>query len=133
MLAALSTFQCPFSEHPLPSPVTTVSTACQLAHRWREPAKSVLLLLLPSISLPLPLLRFKSQNATQWKAVIQEALQIAILLIILDRLGFVDGDPWLETLLDTMSVQATLFSGRPQSWADRLKTHLEFTARVEHK
>lgn len=63
--------------------------------------------------------------------MLKEAIQVALIIFILDRIGFVDGDPWLETHLDTLSVQATLFSGKTQSWLDRLKAHIQFTRRVE--
>lgn len=142
------------------------------------------------------------QNATQWKGVIKDGLQMALILIILDRIGLIDGgaqsrhdaqpsmparrstsgiirsvpsptaklrptpraacgaiaaetprpprpltrlpahlwlrrctDNWLESMLDVISVQATLFcpSGRKApSWLSRLKTHLAFTTRLEN-
>lgn len=63
--------------------------------------------------------------------MIKEALQVALIVIILDRIGFVDGDPWLETHLDLLCVQATMLSGASWSWVERLKAHLQFTRRVE--
>lgn len=36
------------------------------------------------------------ENATQWKDVIKTAIQTAIIMTILDRLGIVGGEPWLE-------------------------------------
>lgn len=32
-----------------------------------------------------------SQNASQWKDVLKEAIQLGVVIIILDRLGFLDG------------------------------------------
>lgn len=73
------------------------------------------------------------QNATQWKEVFKTAIQAAIVLVLLDRLGLVGGEPWLEGLLDTLSVQATMLHGRAVTWAQGLRDHLQFTKRLEAK
>lgn len=52
-------------------------------------------------------------------------------MVLLDRLGFVGGEPWLETLCDTLSIQATLLHGRALSWSQSLGSYLTFMKRIE--
>lgn len=59
--------------------------------------------------------------------------QVAVLMVILDRLGFVGGEPWLETMCDTLSIQATLLHGRALSWSQSLGAYITFMKRIEAK
>lgn len=53
-------------------------------------------------------------------------------MMVLDRLMISGTDSWLETFVDSLSVQATLFhKGGSLPWAERVKAHLDFTSRVE--
>lgn len=72
-------------------------------------------------------------HASQWKDVFKETLQLAVIVVILDRLGFIDGESWLEVHCDTLSVQATLFHGRAVTWLGGLKQFVDHVARVEVK
>lgn len=70
-------------------------------------------------------------NLRQWQDVAKEALKAAVVLAVLDRLGLVGGDPWLEIHLDTLSVQSTLFHGRALSRWQGLRQYLHYIKRVE--
>lgn len=54
-------------------------------------------------------------------------------MVVLDRLGLLGGDLWLEEHLDSLSVQATLFTGRAVSWAAGLRHYLDYIKRIERK
>lgn len=58
-------------------------------------------------------------------------VQAAVVLAVLDRLGLVGGDPWLEVHLDALSVQSTLFHGRSVSWWQGLRQYMHYIKRVE--
>lgn len=59
--------------------------------------------------------------------------QVAVVLVILDRLGLIGGEPWLEVHLDALSVQSTLFHGRVMSWWSSLRQYMHFIKRVESR
>ena len=63
--------------------------------------------------------------------VLKECVQTALLLTLLDRLGLMSGQDWLERHLDQLSVQAVMFSGKAMSWTDRVKAYMAHTARIE--
>lgn len=52
-------------------------------------------------------------------------------MVLLDRLGVIDGEPWFETHIDTLSVQASLFHGAAVSWLGNLRHFTASTGRVE--
>lgn len=56
---------------------------------------------------------------------------MAVLLVVLDRLGVIGGEPWLEVHADALSVQSTLFHGRAVSWWGSLRQYLHYIKRVE--
>lgn len=70
------------------------------------------------------------ENASQWKDVLKEAAQVAVIIVIIDRLGFIDSETWLEGHADTLSVQATLF-GRAVTWWGGLMHFVDHTHRIE--
>lgn len=70
-------------------------------------------------------------NAAQWKDILKESAQLALVMILLDRLGFVDGEPWFEANLDTMSVQAALFHGKAVSVWESTWHFMIHTSRIE--
>lgn len=66
--------------------------------------------------------------------MIKTAVQAAVLMVILDRLGFVGGEPWMEQFMDSLSVQATLLQTRAHgSWAQGLRDYRQFISRIETK
>lgn len=73
------------------------------------------------------------ENASQWKDVFKEALQVAVILVLLDRLGFVEAENWLEAHADTLSVQAALIGGAGTTGLAAARRFMEHTARVEVK
>lgn len=70
-------------------------------------------------------------NASQWKDLFTDGVKLVIVILILDRIGFIDNEQWLENHVDTMSVQAALFHGKSMSWLQSLKHFMESTSRVE--
>lgn len=65
--------------------------------------------------------------------MLSEVAQAILFMVILDRLMWTGTDYWLENWIDVMSVHATLFhrGGGSLPWAERVKSHLAFTSRVE--
>ena len=77
---------------------------------------------------------FTPQNAAQWRTVLQSAVQNALVLLVIERIdALVVPSAWLELHLDHMSLQATVLSGRAQSWRVRLAQHLNGRSRLEMK
>lgn len=72
-------------------------------------------------------------NAMQWKHVAKEAAQTVLVVVLLDRIGFRGGEPWLESYCDTLSVQASLFRGRAVGWWENTRRFMEHTSRIELK
>ena len=76
-------------------------------------------------------------QATQWQSVVQSAVQTAILLTMLDRLGFMTSMQWLEGHMDQVSVQASMLfgAGRPvgMGLVQRTTAHMQLMIRVESK
>jgi len=56
-------------------------------------------------------------NAKQWSAVLQEALKVALLLVILDLLRVTSHREWLADWVDLASVQVHLLGDTVSSWA----------------
>jgi hypothetical protein len=56
-------------------------------------------------------------NAKQWSAVLQEALKVALLLVILDILRLTSHREWLADWVDLASVQVHLLGDTVSSWA----------------
>ncbi len=50
-------------------------------------------------------------NVQQWRDVAQEAVQAAVVAVLLDRLRVTRNGPWLEGYADFVSAQALLFEG----------------------
>ena len=72
-------------------------------------------------------------QATQWQGVLQTAVQVVIILTLLERMGFVTGNSWLENYLDQCSIQATMIGGVGLSWYQRTKAHMQLSMRLEGK
>lgn len=51
--------------------------------------------------------------------------------MLLERIGFISGEAWLESHADVLSLQAALFKSRARSWASQVAQHMAYTARVE--
>lgn len=62
-------------------------------------------------------------NVSQWAGLFKTTAQTILLATILDQIGFIRAEPWLETWVDFISVQATLFSGRPTTLGERMRRH----------
>ena len=72
-------------------------------------------------------------QANQWQNVVKSAVQAAIILTLLDRLGIVSRQQWLEMHLDQFSVQAAMFHGSAMGFFERLRHVMQHTARIEAK
>ena len=72
-------------------------------------------------------------QATQWKEVVQSSIQAAIILTLLDRMGFMSGVAWLEGYLDQSCVQATMIGTAGLSWMQRLRMQMRVSMRLEAK
>ena len=55
------------------------------------------------------LIALVTENCAQWQKVLQGAAETAVVLLVLDKLWLRSNDHWLESLLDTLSIQATLY------------------------
>lgn len=70
-------------------------------------------------------------NAWQWKDLLKDAIKMALVVLILDKIGFIDNEQWLENHVDTMSVQSALFHGKAMTWWQSLRHFMHATARLE--
>lgn len=68
----------------------------------------------------------------QWRDVVKGILIAVTVLLVLERLKLSSPLQWLETQADFMSVTATLLTGRPTTWWQRMKAHVSFFERVEN-
>ncbi len=69
-------------------------------------------------------------QATEWKSVAKAAGFALAVLLILENVHIIPASRWMEDHLDTLSVHATLFTGRRTTWWLRIRTHLRFHSRV---
>ncbi len=69
-------------------------------------------------------------QATEWKSVAKAAGFALAVLLILEYVHIIPASRWMEDHLDTLSVHATLFTGRRTTWWLRIRTHLRFHSRV---
>jgi hypothetical protein len=76
------------------------------------------------------ILGHRLDQATEWKSVAKAAGFALAVLLILEYVHIIPASRWMEDHLDTLSVHATLFTGRRTTWWLRIRTHLRFHSRV---
>lgn len=52
---------------------------------------------------------------------------------MIESLGFISNEMWLEGYIDFLSVQATMFNKAGGSWIARMRTHVKSFRRVADK
>lgn len=73
-------------------------------------------------------------NAKEWFKVFKGSIKVALVIVILERIGLVGGESWLEMHLDALSIQAVLLRRRgATTFAGDVGAFLDFTARLEMK
>lgn len=71
------------------------------------------------------------EQASQLRDILKDLLKEVLVLLLLEQLRVVPAAQWFEELVDLLSVQGTLLSGRGTTWAERVGAHVRFNSRIE--
>jgi hypothetical protein len=73
---------------------------------------------------------FGLDNASEWRDVLQTAVQAALVVVVLDALRWTSSEKWFEEHIDFMSMQCSLYAGAARGWWAQTRTLIKLQARL---